>query len=92
MRGLRAVADFEAELQLAHTNRVMAPEVDTVFFMTSLAHAYLSSGLVREIARFGGDVAPFVPRAVLARLADGGAPAAGATDAEEAGRASDILG
>jgi pantetheine-phosphate adenylyltransferase len=69
IRGLRAVADFEAELQMAHMNRKMAPEVDTVFFMTALEHAYLSSSLVREIARFGGDVAPLVPTAVLRRLA-----------------------
>ena len=68
IRGLRAVADFEAELQMAHMNRKMAPEVDTVFFMTALEHAYLSSSLVREIARFGGDVAPLVPTAVLRRL------------------------
>ena len=68
VRGLRAVADFEAELQMAHTNRKMAPAVDTVFFMTALEYAYLSSSLVREIARFGGDVAPLVPTAVLDRL------------------------
>jgi pantetheine-phosphate adenylyltransferase len=68
IRGLRAVADFEAELQMAHMNRKMAPDVDTVFFMTALEHAYLSSSLVREIARFGGDVAPLVPHAVLGRL------------------------
>jgi len=90
VRGLRAVADFEAELQLAHTNRVMAPEVDTVFFMTSLTYAYLSSSLVREISRFGGDVASLVPRAVLARLAEGRAPETGAPG-EERGRADDIL-
>jgi pantetheine-phosphate adenylyltransferase len=69
IRGLRAVADFEAELQMAHMNRKMAPQVDTIFFMTALEHAYLSSSLVREIARFGGDVAPLVPTAVLGRLA-----------------------
>ncbi len=56
VRGLRAVSDFETELQLAHNNRILAPEVDTVFFMTSLEHGYVSSSLVREIARFGGDV------------------------------------
>lgn len=76
VRGLRAVADFEAELQMAHTNRKMAPEVDTVFFMTALEHAYLSSSLVREIARFGGDVAPLVPNAVLRHLARTGGRAA----------------
>jgi pantetheine-phosphate adenylyltransferase len=68
VRGLRAVSDFEAELQMAHMNRRLAPEIDTVFFMTALEHGYLSSGLVREIARFGGDVSAMVPRAVAARL------------------------
>ena len=61
MRGLRAIADFETELQLAHNNHHLAPEVDTVFFMTSLDHGYVSSSLVREIALFGGDVATMVP-------------------------------
>ncbi len=86
VRGLRAVADFEAELQMAHTNRKMAPDVDTVFFMTALEHAYLSSSLVREIARFGGDVAPLVPTAVLRRLAqtdDRAAPAAAPLPSED---------
>jgi pantetheine-phosphate adenylyltransferase len=68
VRGLRAVSDFESEMQMAHTNRKMAPEVDTVFFMTALEHAYLSSSLVREIAMLGGDVSGMVPPAVLARL------------------------
>jgi pantetheine-phosphate adenylyltransferase len=68
VRGLRAVSDFETELQMAHLNRKLAPEVDTVFFMTGLEHAYLSSSLVREIAAFGGDVSAMVPRAVLRRL------------------------
>jgi pantetheine-phosphate adenylyltransferase len=48
-------------MQLAHNNRVLAPEIDTVFFMTSLEHGYVSSTLVREIARFGGDVRAMVP-------------------------------
>ncbi len=56
VRGLRAIADFEAELQLAHNNQQLAPDVDTVFFMTSLEHSYISSSLVKEIALFGGDV------------------------------------
>ena len=56
VRGLRAIADFEAELQLAHNNHQLAPDVDTVFFMTSLEHCYVSSSLVKEIALFGGDV------------------------------------
>jgi pantetheine-phosphate adenylyltransferase len=70
VRGLRAVSDFESELQMAHTNRKLAPEVDTIFFMTALEHAYLSSTLVKEIARFGGDVSKMVPPAVVRRLAN----------------------
>lgn len=68
VRGLRAVSDFESEMQMAHTNRKLAPEVDTVFFMTALEHAYLSSSLVREISLLGGDVSGMVPAAVLTRL------------------------
>jgi pantetheine-phosphate adenylyltransferase len=68
VRGLRAVSDFESELQMAHTNRKLAPEVDTIFFMTALEHAYLSSTLVKEIAHFGGDVSKMVPAAVVRRL------------------------
>jgi len=68
VRGLRAVSDFESELQMAHTNRKLAPSVDTVFFMTSLEHAYLSSSLVKEIAGFGGDVSRMVPAAAARRL------------------------
>jgi pantetheine-phosphate adenylyltransferase len=70
VRGLRAVSDFEAELQMAHMNRRLAPEIDTVFFMTALEHGYLSSSLVREIARFGGDVSAMVPPSVAARLGE----------------------
>lgn len=68
VRGLRAVSDFESEMQMAHTNRKLAPEIDTVFFMTALEHAYVSSTLVREIAAFGGDVGAMVPPAVLRYL------------------------
>lgn len=68
VRGLRAVSDFEIELQMAHMNRKLAPSVDTVFFMTGLEHAYLSSSLVREIASLGGDVSGMVPAAVLRHL------------------------
>lgn len=68
VRGLRAVSDFESELQMAHTNRKMAPVVDTVFFMTALEHSYLSSTLVKEIAMLGGDVGEMVPQAVTRRL------------------------
>lgn len=68
VRGLRAVSDFEAELQMAHMNHRLAPGIDTVFFMTALEYGYLSSSLVREIARFGGDVSGMVPPSVAARL------------------------
>jgi pantetheine-phosphate adenylyltransferase len=68
VRGLRAVSDFESELSMAHTNRKLAPDIDTIFFMTALEHAYLSSTLVKEIAAFGGDVSRFVPAAAARRL------------------------
>ncbi len=68
MRGLRALSDFENEQAIAHLNRKLAPEIDTVFFMTGIEHAYLSSSLVREIATFGGDVSAMVPDTVARRL------------------------
>ncbi|HET7727695.1 MAG TPA: pantetheine-phosphate adenylyltransferase [Candidatus Limnocylindrales bacterium] len=68
VRGLRAIADFDTELQLAHNNAKLAPEVDTVFFMTSLDHGYISSSLVKEIALFGGDVSEMLPPAAVAAL------------------------
>jgi pantetheine-phosphate adenylyltransferase len=70
VRGLRAISDFETEMQLAHNNRKLAPGIDTVFFMTSLEHGYVSSSLVKEIARFGGDVSSMVPDAVVRALRD----------------------
>ena len=74
VRGLRAVSDFESELQMAHTNRKLAPQVDTIFFMTALEHSYLSSSLVKEIALFGGDVSQMVPNAVVRRLGEASGP------------------
>jgi pantetheine-phosphate adenylyltransferase len=68
VRGLRAVSDFEAEMQLAHNNRKLAPDVDTVFFMTAVEHGYVSSSLVKEIATFGGDVSEMVPPAAVVAL------------------------
>ena len=68
VRGLRAISDFESEMQLAHNNRVLAPEVDTVFFMTSVENGYVSSSLVKEIAGFGGDIGGMVPAAARAAL------------------------
>lgn len=70
VRGLRAVSDFEFELQMAHTNRRLAPEVDTAFLMTSLEYGYISSTLAKEVARFGGDVSGMVPAPVAAALAE----------------------
>lgn len=61
VRGLRAITDFEYELQMAQTNRVLAPDVDTVFLTTSLEYAYLSSTTVKEVASFNGDISKFLP-------------------------------
>lgn len=68
VRGLRAVSDFEAELQMALTNRKLAPEVDTTFLMTALEFGYVSSTLAKEVARFGGDVRAMVPDLVAEAL------------------------
>lgn len=68
VRGIRSSADLEYERQLALTNRAMAPELDTVLLLSSPAHAHVSSTLVRQIARFGGDLTPFVPPAVARAL------------------------
>jgi pantetheine-phosphate adenylyltransferase len=68
VRGLRAVSDFEAELQMAHTNRKLQAAVDTVFLMSALEYGYVSSSLAKEVAQFGGDVAPMVPPAVAVAL------------------------
>ena len=64
VRGLRAITDFEYELQMAQTNRVLAPDVDTVFLTTSLEYAYLSSTIMKEVANFGGDLSKFAPREI----------------------------
>ncbi|HIU66446.1 MAG TPA: pantetheine-phosphate adenylyltransferase [Candidatus Caccomorpha excrementavium] len=65
VRGLRAVTDFEYELQLAQTNHKLNPFVDTVFLTTSVDYAYLSSSIVREIASYGGDISQFVPANII---------------------------
>ena len=64
LRGLRAVSDFEYEFQLASMNRHLIPEVETLFLTPAEQYSFISSSLVREIARLGGDVSAFVPRAV----------------------------
>ena len=74
VRGLRAISDFEAEGQLAHNNRALADDIDTVFFMTSVEYGYVSSSLVKEIAHFGGDVSSMVPPAALTALRTLGRP------------------
>jgi pantetheine-phosphate adenylyltransferase len=68
VRGLRAVTDFEYELQMASTNRALAPEIETVFFTPAPEFHYLSSSVVCDIARFGGDVSSFVPPQVEEQL------------------------
>ena len=69
VRGLRAVSDFENEFQMAQLNHQMAPDVETLFLMTTPEHAYLSSSAVREIGMFGGDVSPFVPACIAQEVA-----------------------
>ena len=64
VRGLRAVTDFEYELQIAQLNRVIAPDIDTVFLTTNLKYAYLSSSSVKEVAAYGGDISNFVTAGV----------------------------
>ena len=68
LRGLRAVADFEYELQMANMNRHLNPEVETVFIMANDAYFYVASNLVKEVARLGGDIADLVPAPILPRL------------------------
>jgi pantetheine-phosphate adenylyltransferase len=68
VRGMRALADFEYEFQFAHRNRRLAPEMDTIFMMTSEHNFYVSSSLVKEVAAFGGDLSGLVPDCVIAAL------------------------
>ena len=68
IRGLRAITDFEYELQMSQTNHKLAPNVETMFLTTSIEYSYLSSTTVREIAAFGGDLSQFVPEAVAVEL------------------------
>lgn len=68
LRGLRAVSDFEYEFQMAGMNRSLYPEVETVFLTPAEQYTFISASMVREIARFGGDVSKFVSPSVAARL------------------------
>lgn len=70
LRGLRAITDFEYELQMAQTNRKILPSLDTVFLTTSLEYAYLSSSIVREVASYGGDISEFVTPEVARAVYD----------------------
>ena len=68
VRGLRAITDFEYELQMSQTNHKLEPDLETMFLTTSIEYSYLSSTTVREIAAYGGDVSQFVPEAVAGEL------------------------
>ena len=68
IRGLRAISDFDYELQMAQTNRKLYAEADTMFLATSLEYAYLSSTTVKEVAFFNGDITSFVPSAIVDKI------------------------
>jgi pantetheine-phosphate adenylyltransferase len=70
VKGLRAVSDFDYEFQMSHTNAQLAPEIATVAILASAEYSFLSSTLVREVARLGGDVRRWVPAAVAEKLQD----------------------
>ena len=65
VKGLRAVTDFEYEYQMALTNKQLAPEIETFFLPTSLKYAYLSSSIVKEVAKYGGDITGMVPHEII---------------------------
>ncbi len=64
VKGLRAMSDFETEFQMAHVNKHLCPRAETVFLCADSQSTYLSSSMVRQIAMFGGDIAPFVPESI----------------------------
>lgn len=68
IRGLRAGADFEYELQMSQTNHKLEPEIETLFLTTNLEYSFLSSTTVKEVASFGGDIAQFVPEPVVHKI------------------------
>ncbi len=70
VRGLRAITDFEYELQMSQTNRKLNADVETLFLTTSLDYSYLSSTTVKEVASFGGDITQFVPEFVAKRVTE----------------------
>ena len=70
VRGLRAVSDFEYEMQLANMNRHLMPTLESVFLMPSKEWSFISSSLVKEVARHGGDIAPYVPEIIAQALSE----------------------
>ena len=68
IRGLRAVTDFDYEIQIAQTNKVQYPELETIFMTTALNYSYLSSTIVREFASYGGDISRFVPAEIIPKI------------------------
>ena len=70
IRGLRAVTDFENEMQLAQTNHHIDSDIDTMFFVTSLEYAFLSSTIVKELAMYGSDISKLVPEIVVKRISE----------------------
>ncbi len=68
VRGLRAVTDFEYELQIAQTNHAISEQIDTIFLTTNLQYSYLSSTIVKEVASYGGDISKFVPESLIAPI------------------------
>ena len=70
IRGLRAITDFEYELQMAQTNHKLSDSVETIFLTTNLNYSYLSSTIVKEVASFGGDISQFVPEVVMHKIKD----------------------
>ena len=68
IRGLRAITDFEYELQMSQTNRMLNGSIDTIFLNTNLKYSYLSSSMVKEVAQYGGYIGEFVPEQVIAKV------------------------
>ena len=68
VRGLRAITDFEYELQMSQTNHKIEPEIETLFLTTSLEFSFLSSTTVKEVASFGGDITQFVPEVIVKKI------------------------
>lgn len=68
IRGLRAITDFEYELQMSQTNRMLNSSIDTIFLHTNLKYSYLSSSMVKEVAQFGGDISEFVPEQIISKV------------------------